>query len=114
MRPTPTNISTKLEPLSAKKGTLGLAGHRPGHERLAGPGRADHEHAFRADRARLLVAFRVFQEVDDLHDLGLGTLVAGDVGEAGRRPLLVVELGLRPADAHDPAGSACGRGGRTR
>ena len=46
---------------------------------------------------------RVFEEVHDLHDLGLGALVASDVRKACRRLLFVVELGLRPADAHDPA-----------
>ena len=33
--PTPTNSSTKLEPVNARNGTPALAGHGSGHERLA-------------------------------------------------------------------------------
>ena len=73
---------------------LGLAGDRAGHQRLAGSGRADHQHALRPDRAGLGVALRVLQEVDDLGDLALGALIAGDVGEPGGRTFLVVDLRL--------------------
>jgi hypothetical protein len=45
----------------------------------------------------------VLEEVDDLHDLGLGALVAGDVAELRGRPILGIDLGLGLADAHDPA-----------
>ena len=55
------------------------------------------------DGPGLGVALGVLQEVDDLDHLALGPLVAGDVGEAGRGPSLVVDLGLGSADAHDPA-----------
>ena len=43
--PTPTNISTKLEPVTEKNGTVGLAGHGPGQQGLAGARRADHQDA---------------------------------------------------------------------
>jgi hypothetical protein len=45
----------------------------------------------------------VAQEVDDLGDLLLDALVAGDVVEGGAGPLGVVGLGLRLADRHDAA-----------
>ena len=48
--PTPTNSSTKPDPVTEKNGTVRLAGHRAGQERLAGAGRADHQHAARGHR----------------------------------------------------------------
>ena len=96
--PTPTNISTKLEPVRAKKRDVRLARHRPRHERLAAPGRPDHENAPRADGAGALVALGMLEEVDDFAHFAFCILVAGDVGEARGGPLLVVDLGLRAAD----------------
>ena len=107
--PTPTNSSTKLDPVRARKGTSGLTGHRPGHQGLARARRAHHEHAPGADGPGPGVALGVAQEVDDLGHLPLGPLVAGDVGEPGRGPVLVVDLGLGPSDAHDPARPAARR-----
>src|SRR5207244_7711456 len=46
-----------------EEGNAGLAGHRPGQERLAGSGRSDHQHAPGADRADTRVPFGVLQEV---------------------------------------------------
>ena len=85
-----------------------LAGHRPGHEGLAGARWAHHQHAPGADGARPGVALGMAQEVDHLGHLALGPLVAGDVGEAGRRLVLVVDLGPRSADTHDPPGQLSG------
>ena len=48
------------------------------------------------------------QEVDHFGDLSLGSLVAGDVGEAGRWLLFVVDLGLRPSESHDAPGQLLG------
>ena len=45
----------------------------------------------------------VLQEVDDLGDLLLDALVAGDVGERRARALGRVRLRLRPPDGHDAA-----------
>ena len=91
-----------------EEGHPGLAGHRPGHEGLAGARWADHEHPAGADGPGAGVALGMAQEVDHLGHLTLGSLVAGDVAEAGRRPVLVVDLGLRAPDAHDPAGELFG------
>ena len=63
---------------------LGLAGDRLGEQRLAGAGRADHQHAARDAAAELLELLRVAQEVDQLLDLFLGLVAAGDVGEGDR------------------------------
>ena len=82
----------------------GLAGDGSGHEGLARPGRADHQHALGADRSHLRVAVRVLQEVHDLRDLLLRPLVACDVGEAGRGLLRVVELRPRAGQRAEPAG----------
>ena len=97
--PTPTNISTKLGAGDREERHPGLAGHGPGQQRLAGAGRPDHQHAARHHRAGPRVAVGVPEEVDHLGDLGLGALVAGHVGERGRGPLLVEDLGPGPADA---------------
>ena len=97
--PTPTNSSTKLEPVTEKNGTEASPGHGPGQQRLAGARRADHQHAARGHRARPLVALGLAQEVDHLADLGLDALVAGHVAELGLRPLGVEDLGPAPAHA---------------
>ncbi len=110
--PTPTNISTKLEPVTEKNGTLRLARDRAGQQRLAGAGRPDHQHAARHHRAGPGVPVRVAQEVHHLGDLVLGALVAGHVGERGARPLLVEHLGPGPAHAEhalQAAGRALGQ-----
>ena len=86
----------------------GLAGDRPGDEGLAGAGGTDQQDALGDAGADLAEALGVLQEVDDLVDLGLDALVAGDVGEGGARPLGAVGLGLAPADGHDVAHLARG------
>jgi len=81
LAPTPTNISTKSEPLIEKNRHVRFAGDRPREQRLAGPGRADHQHAFRNFAAELLEPLRVFQELDDLRDFLLRFLNASNVLE---------------------------------
>ena len=58
-----------------------LAGHRASEQRLAGPRRARQQHAVRHPPTQTAVALGVAQEVDDLGQLGLGFVDAGDVGE---------------------------------
>ena len=82
---------------------LRLARDRTGQQRLPGTGRPHHEDALRADRPGRGITPGILQDVHDLHDLGLGALIAGDVAEAGRRPFHVVELGLRLPDPHHAA-----------
>ena len=83
--PTPTNISTKLEPVRAKKGTSASPATARAMRVFPLPGGPDHEHAPGPDRARLGVAGGVLQEVDDLAHLAFGALVTGDVGKARSR-----------------------------
>merc|ERR1719248_467448 len=63
------------------EGHAGLAGHRAREQRLTGTGRALEEHTSRRLRADLRELFRVLEEVDDLDELELGRLAAGDVVE---------------------------------
>ena len=58
-----------------------FAGDGAGEQRLAGAGRADHQHAFRNAAAELLEFLRVAQELDELLHFVLGFLDAGDVLE---------------------------------
>ena len=62
---------------------LGLAGGRLGEQRLAGPRRADEEHALRRPRADRGVFARVGEVVADLAQLGHRFAGAGDVVEGG-------------------------------
>ena len=64
-----------------KNGTLASPAIALGEQRLAGAGRADHQHAARNLAAELLELARVLQEVDDLADFFLGFVDAGHVGE---------------------------------
>ena len=86
----------------------GLAGDGAGEQRLAGAGRADEQDALGHAGADLAEALGHAQEVDDLGDLLLDALVAGDVGERGRRLVGVVGLGPALADRHDVAHLALG------
>ena len=88
--------------MTEKNGTLGLAGHRPGQEGLAGPRGPDHQDAPRRHGAGPGVALRLLEEVDDLSDLQLRPLVAGHVGEGRLRALLVEDLGLGASDSQRP------------
>ena len=72
-----------------------LVGDRLREQRLAGAGRAVEEEALRHARAEPREPLRVAEEVDDLLELGLRVLDAGDVVERDRR--LRVRLGHRSA-----------------
>ena len=58
-----------------------FAGNRAGEQRLAGSGRADHQHAFRNAAAELLELLRVAQELDELRHFILRFFDTGDVLE---------------------------------
>ena len=79
--PTPTIASTNSEAESEKNGGVGLAGHGAREQRLARPRRPVEQHATRDARAQALVALGVLEEVDDLDELVLGLVDAGDVVE---------------------------------
>ncbi len=63
----------------------GLVGDGLGEQRLAGAGRPVQQHALGHRGAEALEALGVAQEVDDLLQLGLGLVDAGDVRPARRR-----------------------------
>src|SRR5690606_15076670 len=69
-----TDADEHFDKVGARDGEerhLGLAGDGLGQQRLAGPGRTDHEHATRNARAELLELARVAQELDQFGDLFL-------------------------------------------
>ena len=73
----------------------GLARDRAREQRLAGARRAHHQHALRDPTAEAGELLRILQERDDLFDLVLGFLDAGDVFE--RHAVLVIAEQLRLA-----------------
>ncbi len=60
---------------------VGLAGDRFRQQGLAGTRRTHHEHAFRNFAAEALEFGRVLEELDDLTDLFLGLVDAGNIGK---------------------------------
>ena len=72
-----------------------LAGDGAREERLAGARRAHHQHALRDAAAELGELLRILEEGDDLFDLVLRLVDAGDVGEGH----LVLGLGEQLASA---------------
>ena len=66
-----------------EKRHLGLAGNGLGQQSLAGSRRADQQHPTWDATAELLKLLRILQEVDQLLDLFLGLIAAGDVGKRG-------------------------------
>ena len=99
----------ELRGAEAEEGHARLPGDRARQQRLAGAGRADQQHALRHGAAEPLVLGGVLQEVDDLDQLVLGLVDAGDVVEGDRRLLLAVALGAAAPEAEQPA---AGRGRR--
>ena len=78
---------------------VGLAGDGAREQRLAGAGRAGQQDALRDRGAELSIAVGVLEEVDDLDELLLDLVDAGDVVERHARRRGVVALGLRAPEA---------------
>src|SRR4029077_18535575 len=77
----------------AEEGDARFAGDRLGQQRLPGAGRADHQHALgdaRAERGELI---RKLEELDDLGELLLCLLHAGDVVEGDGRLVTAEQAG---------------------
>ena len=92
-----------LDEIGARDGEerhVGLAGDRSGEQGLAGAGRADQQHALGDAAADLLELLRVPQELDDLLQLLLGLVDAGDVVEGDPAVLLGQQARPRLAEAH--------------
>jgi len=84
------------------EGHPGLAGHRTGQQRLAGPGRPVEQHALGDLRPDGLELGRVLQEVLDLLEFLDGLVRAGHVGKRGLGSVLGNEFGLGFAEVHYP------------
>ena len=93
----------ELRAAEAEEGDLRFAGDGAREQRLAGARRADQQHALgdlAADRRELL---RRLQELDDLLQLLLRLVHAGDVAEAHLDVVVRVDLGLAAGERHDAA-----------
>ena len=104
--PTPTNISTKSEPLMLKNGHARLAGDGARQQRLAGAGRAEQQDALGDARAELLELLGVLEELLDLVQLLDRLLDAGDVLEGDLGRVDADALGAALAEAHDLGAAA--------
>src|SRR5215470_12177002 len=92
-----------LDEVGARDGEEGharLAGDRAGEERLPRPGSAHQEDALRDPAAELGELLRVLQEGDDLLELLLGLVDAGDVVEGDLVRVLGEELGTALPERH--------------
>ena len=85
---------------------IGFARHRARGQGLAGAWRADQQHAARNPPAELLEFLRVTQEFDNLLQVLLGLVDAGDVLERHPPLRLGQELRFRLAKSHRLAGAA--------
>ena len=82
---------------------IGFAGDGARKQRLAGAGRTDEQRAARDAPAELLELLRIAQELDDLLQIFLGLVDAGDVVEGDAAMALGEQLRLGLAEAHGPA-----------
>jgi len=85
---------------NGEEGHIGFAGDRARQQRLAGSGRANQEHAARDLAAQALELLRVAQELDDLLQVLLGFIHAGDIVEGHAAVRLSQEFCLGLAEAH--------------
>ena len=85
---------------------VGLAGDGAREQGLAGARRADQQHALRDLAAEALEFLRVLQVLDDLLELLLGLVDAGDVLEGDAPDLFGQQPRAALAEAHRPAAAA--------
>ena len=85
---------------------VGFAGDGARDQRLAGAGRADQQHAARNLAAEALELAGIAQELDDLLQVLLGLVDAGDVLEGDAAMRLGEKLGARLAEAERLAAGA--------
>ena len=81
LAPTPTIISMNSEALALKKGTFASPAVARASSVLPVPGAPDQQHALGRAGAEAPILFRILQEVDDLVDLRLHLVDAGDIVE---------------------------------
>jgi hypothetical protein len=90
-----------------KNGTLASPATARASQRLTGAGRADQQHTARDLAAEALELLRIAQELDDLLQVFLGLVDAGDVLEGHAAMRLGQKLRLRLAEAHGLAPEPC-------
>ena len=88
----------ELRAADAEERNARLAGDGLAEQRLAGAGRADQEHALGDARADGDELVRVLEELDDLVELLLGLIHAGDVDERDRRLVTREQARTAPAE----------------
>ena len=101
-----TDADEHLDEVGARDGEerhVGFAGDGAGEQRLAGTRRADQQRAARNAPAELLELLRIAQELDDLLQVFLGLVDAGDVIEGHAAMPLGEQLRLGLAEAHGAA-----------
>ena len=86
---------------------IGFAGDRARDQRLAGARRTDQQHAARNASAQALEFSRIAQEFDDLLQIRLGLIDAGDVLEGDAAMRLRQQFGARLAEAERLAARPC-------
>ena len=92
-----------------EEGHVGLAGDGAGQEGLTGARRADQQHALGNLAAQALELLRIAQELDDLLQLQLGLVDAGDVVEGDPAGLFGQQPGPALAEAHGLAAKSTRR-----
>ena len=102
----------ELGAAQAEERHLGLAGDGAREQRLAGAGRPDEQHALGNAAADARVLLRGLQELDDLAQLLLGLVHAGDVAEPHLHVVVGVDLGAAARERHHAALGAAHAGGR--
>ena len=96
--PTPTNISTKSEPLMLKNGTPASPATALASRVLPVPGAPDEQDALGDARAQFGEAFGLLQKLDDLGQFFLGLVLAGHVLEADLGLVVRMQAGAALAE----------------
>ena len=90
----------ELRAAQAEERHVRFAGDGTREQRLAGPRRADEQHALRNPAAEVRVFFRVLEELDDLLELVLGLVDARDVGEPHLHFIVGIDLRAASREGH--------------
>ena len=93
----------ELGSAQAEEGDMGLAGHRPRQQRLAGARRSHQQHPFRNPSAEIRVLLGSPEELHDFLQLVLGFVDARDIREAHLDLVVGVNLGAAAREGHDAA-----------
>ena len=112
--PTPTIASTNSDAAIEKNGTSASPATARASSVLPVPGRPGEQDAVRNATAQPAVLLRIAQEVDDLAELVLGLLDAGDVREGHLVARRLVAAGARPTERAERVLHVAALGGTAR